>query len=716
MSGASRRTNKIDEIRRLARLVGIDVPRSRGGTIPKEWLCSAVVTLWSDAPASEGATKSSLLRTAIEHAGGTWKDDYVTEVGSTITGEALTALCDLIELNRIGDMAEDDDTDLRGEALERIAEILSELSAMEEFPQGSDQFGNAFEASDVDFKSMDWVARLLLVSPWLNLQEEVSLGGMESDGAATIENLFSGVGLRADECVNWEEGVPILTEFGSIELVDHLETSVAYVQVFIGAREFLSIGGATETWLRAWEETPDGEADMAPINAETKSWSISQFIDLATEGDLELSPTYQRSDVWPQKDSQELIVSVLRRIPLPSVILLARDGEHKFEVVDGKQRLTALLRFTGKHPAALERVKKADADHPGRGILDDFKSDYPEFRKKWKSDCGETLTVTKEKEYFFPFKLPTKLFNEELKGKYYSDIRQLPLGGGNSAKVRQVFETQTGKYEIPVILYQNTPIRQIHEVFHLYNKQGKQLNAEEIRNALYHRLPLTKLLLGAAGDNPNLAMLVPYADDEELEILRKLARLLEEYRFGNNRYNRTKVLSWLFATIYHQPAGRLTATSKHVTSMLDEAQKAQKAGDVHRLNEPAYLRQQLRFVYAAISSHAAFDGWAPAFKDRKDGSKWMEVPLVASLTGVMMASCAVDDVEEALEDKYDELLQFTATNLSPENRQSKTQWDFIARIAFGMLEVLELDQADIRAAMQERLKTECVGTLNAAIL
>ncbi len=65
-------------------------------------------------------------------------------------------------------------------------------------------------------------------------------------------------------------------------------------------------------------------------------------------------------------------------------------------------------------------------------------------------------------------------------------------------------------YQIPVILYFEATSRQIHEVFSLYNKQGKHLNAEEIRNAAFHELDFMRALLATAGDTDGIERVAPF--------------------------------------------------------------------------------------------------------------------------------------------------------------------------------------------------------------
>lgn len=66
------------------------------------------------------------------------------------------------------------------------------------------------------------------------------------------------------------------------------------------------------------------------------------------EGYLLLDPPYQRGDVWGQIRQRNLIRSVMTGIPIPSLIVNDREwrGEaYKVAVIDGKQRITALLKF-----------------------------------------------------------------------------------------------------------------------------------------------------------------------------------------------------------------------------------------------------------------------------------------------------------------------------------------------------------------------------------
>ncbi len=57
-----------------------------------------------------------------------------------------------------------------------------------------------------------------------------------------------------------------------------------------------------------------------------------------------LDPEFQRHQVWTKKQKSELVESILMGIPLP-LIYLAEDKLGRLQVIDGRQRLTALFEY-----------------------------------------------------------------------------------------------------------------------------------------------------------------------------------------------------------------------------------------------------------------------------------------------------------------------------------------------------------------------------------
>jgi hypothetical protein len=76
---------------------------------------------------------------------------------------------------------------------------------------------------------------------------------------------------------------------------------------------------------------------------------VAWFKDLYKRGLLDLAPPYQRRSVWNQRYREEFIDTILLEYPSPAIFLyeqISPQGDVKYAVVDGKQRLMTVLDFT----------------------------------------------------------------------------------------------------------------------------------------------------------------------------------------------------------------------------------------------------------------------------------------------------------------------------------------------------------------------------------
>lgn len=82
---------------------------------------------------------------------------------------------------------------------------------------------------------------------------------------------------------------------------------------------------------------------------DTRTYSVSDFAEWQTSGLLLLSPEFQRRAVWTTKAKSYLIDTILRGKPMPKVLITQRlvDGKNLRTVVDGQQRLRAILEYMG---------------------------------------------------------------------------------------------------------------------------------------------------------------------------------------------------------------------------------------------------------------------------------------------------------------------------------------------------------------------------------
>lgn len=691
---------------------------------------SSLVALGSflDLDLSHIAGKTECGRRIAEHVGVKW-DAVCFSAGDTITLAGMNRLLDgalhwhirtgrqpvrslirdLIAVNpapRWDDILEEDVALDASELEQNIGELIAELSEPGPVPVGAlVDDGAELSAMDVTFVDGSWRSALAGVQGWLHLADELD---MRDDGSFdhSLAQLL--------------ELEPTASHADVLErLQQRLERAADLRRAFIDELESESEGGATlatasANWHASWEEIEEvSEAeDTGPIRASANIWPIVEFQSKAQQGELELSPSYQRADVWPTADAQQLIESILRGIPLPSVIILERTSESggSYEIVDGKQRLTSILRFIGAHPKAL-RVVREKAKKWGEPDLEHvFRSDYPRFKKLWRKHEPAGLSQRDEREHFFPFALrssgtpmPLNGELEQLRGKFYSEIRDIAITVVSAKKrISTIFEGMSD-YRIPVIIYHEVSNTQVHEVFALYNKQGKHLNAEEIRNATYHRLALMRALLVTAGDSSNVVEVAPFLvhawDD-----LRSTKENLVNYGFADAGYKRTKILSWVASTLLFEPDARIDSmpTSKHINSFLRTVETQQKPR--HPLQDEGTVAAVMEMLDHAVDCHAMLsdDAWDPSFKNAR-GGKWQELQLVASLVALTVAAHVYErDLDDIAEEAAEELKAKSRHWRRPSKTQSREQWHFISQVVSEMLEILSIDVDVADASLRRR--------------
>lgn len=74
--------------------------------------------------------------------------------------------------------------------------------------------------------------------------------------------------------------------------------------------------------------------------------SFGELMSMFEDGDLFITPEYQRVFRWQPFQQTRFIESVLLGIPIPP-IFVAEDGKGKWEVVDGLQRISTVFAFFG---------------------------------------------------------------------------------------------------------------------------------------------------------------------------------------------------------------------------------------------------------------------------------------------------------------------------------------------------------------------------------
>lgn len=112
--------------------------------------------------------------------------------------------------------------------------------------------------------------------------------------------------------------------------------------------------GLSGEWMDEQEqgfESDSSDADISQpgygpddIFVENKPFSLKQINDLIDDGDIELSPDFQRNFIWDNTRQSRLIESIFLGLPLPS-IYLSQYIDGRLTIVDGLQRIMTIRRF-----------------------------------------------------------------------------------------------------------------------------------------------------------------------------------------------------------------------------------------------------------------------------------------------------------------------------------------------------------------------------------
>lgn len=169
--------------------------------------------------------------------------------------------------------------------------------------------------------------------------------------------------------------------------------------------------------------------------------SCADLVRLFEEGTLEIQPHFQREVVWKKPDQSRFIDSLVKQLPIPSMCFSLDFKTQKWQVVDGLQRMTAIVSFL-----------KKDSDWR-LSLLDDI--------------------------------------DPRIAGRTASEL--IAAGGESETLFRRV-----RNLSLPITVIRCDSSKEDHTnylftIFHRLNAGGVRLNNQEIRNCIYSG-PFNELL------------------------------------------------------------------------------------------------------------------------------------------------------------------------------------------------------------------------------
>jgi hypothetical protein len=189
----------------------------------------------------------------------------------------------------------------------------------------------------------------------------------------------------------------------------------------------------------------------------------------------------QRSFVWKPRKQKALIESILLGLPIPSFLLYKDRESGQMSVIDGRQRLETVYRFT--HPKEV------------RG----------EPRLRFRT-CSASQEGWRPGQFLNP-----------AAGKFYHDLPN---------KFKTQFDTQN--LQVAIL---DVPLAHLYQIFKRYNTGSVALNAAEIRNAVFQNSGLHEMMFRLGGEHRDPAK---YADVEERRVAEDLRSIMKnkQSRYG----------------------------------------------------------------------------------------------------------------------------------------------------------------------------------------
>lgn len=118
--------------------------------------------------------------------------------------------------------------------------------------------------------------------------------------------------------------------------------------------------------------------------------SIGEIINLYKDNELIINPNFQRYFVWSQLQKTRFIESLLLGIPIPPIFVY-QDRNGVWELVDGLQRLSTILEFSGD-------LKNADGDLAPPLILSGTKMLPSLDNKSWEATSRDAEPIEKPQQ------------------------------------------------------------------------------------------------------------------------------------------------------------------------------------------------------------------------------------------------------------------------------------------------------------------------------
>jgi Protein of unknown function DUF262 len=107
--------------------------------------------------------------------------------------------------------------------------------------------------------------------------------------------------------------------------------------------------------------------------------SCADLVRMFQKGILNIQPDFQRDIVWKTASQTRFVDSLIKQLPIPSMCFSLDFKTQKWQVIDGLQRMTSIIRFLTSTDWRLSALEDIDPNISGKRVIDfrnESSSDY----------------------------------------------------------------------------------------------------------------------------------------------------------------------------------------------------------------------------------------------------------------------------------------------------------------------------------------------------
>jgi len=163
------------------------------------------------------------------------------------------------------------------------------------------------------------------------------------------------------------------------------------------------------------------DSQLQSVHTTSLDISFNELADMVREGELDISPDYQRLFQWSEGARSRFIESLLLEMPVPPIYMVEEDDNRKL-LIDGLQRLSSYFHFRGLLEAP--HIRPTPVKMGDKLVLQDCDI-VTELNGKTYDDLGVALQI-KLKRSFVRVEVVRKGSNTKFK---YHMFKRLNTGG-----------------------------------------------------------------------------------------------------------------------------------------------------------------------------------------------------------------------------------------------------------------------------------------------